>query len=145
MNSTFNHELDLSSKLYGLIGEVYYEMSQLPTERTIDRWTRGEVYAEMMRCQDVYIRAQECAIRLSRLDTIDAYSAGWIEELLSYGDRHQADLEFVEITLLPRALDDGTLWRRGGRGDTEPLYDRDEESLRTHPLSRCSGLKRSAG
>lgn len=132
MNTTAGRELDLSSQLYSLIGEVYYEMSQLPTERTIARWTRGEVYAEMLRCQEVFVRAQECAIRLSRLGTIDEYSAGWIEELLTYGDRHQADLEFVEGRLLPQALEDGTLWRRGGRGDLEPLYDRDEETPRAH-------------
>lgn len=111
MNPISEHELNLSSQLYALIGDVYFEMSELPNDRTISRWTRGEVRSAIIRCKDAFIRAQHCAIRLSRLGNIDERSIAWIEELLDYADPCQSKLEYVEETLLQLAHNDGTLYR----------------------------------
>jgi hypothetical protein len=49
------------------------------------------------------LEAQQCAIRLSRLDNIDAVSADWIEEIIKLCEEYQGLLAFVEEQLVDHA------------------------------------------
>ena len=86
----------LASELYHLIGLVYDEVAQLPSEQSIDRWTRYDVNTALRRCMDAFIVAQSCAIRLSRLGGLDGDSTFWIDELATYEDRLRSQIEYVE-------------------------------------------------
>ncbi len=100
MGTVSEQELDLSWKLNRLIGDLHCEVAQLPNERTINRWTRSELYVALLRCKDSMLDAQKCAIRLSRIGDIDHYSGVWIDELLNYCEEYQARLEWAEEVLM---------------------------------------------
>ena len=74
MHVVSEHELNLSAKLYGLLGGLSAEISQLPTERTVRDWTEGEVLHSVCRCKDALIDALRCALRLSQLGELDELS-----------------------------------------------------------------------
>ena len=103
MNCLPANESDLSTKLYRLTGDLNYEMTLLPTWRTVERWSRREVFTAIIRCKDAMLEAQQCAIRLSRLDNIDAVSADWIEEIIKLCEGYQGLLDFVEEQLVDHA------------------------------------------
>lgn len=94
-------EFELSTTLNRLIGELNAEASLLPTARTIEYWTRREVYHAVVKCKDAMIVAQKCAIQLGLLSNLDRVSAGWIDETLEFCDEYQAQLRFVEEELVP--------------------------------------------
>ncbi|NNN10001.1 MAG: hypothetical protein HKL85_12540 [Acidimicrobiaceae bacterium] len=102
MMTTAEYENMLSSQLYRLIGTVYDEVSQLPSEQNIDRWTRNDVNTALRRCMDAFIVAQSCAIRLSRLGELDGASTFWIDELTTYEDRFRSQIEHVESIVIHR-------------------------------------------
>jgi ABC-type transporter Mla MlaB component len=103
MNCQSTLEQELSTALYRLIGDLNAEVSLLPTWRTVERWSRREVFTAVIRCKDAMVDAQKCAIRLSRLDDIDAYSASWIDEIIERCDEYQDLLSFVEDELVNHA------------------------------------------
>ena len=103
MNHQSTLEQDLSATLYRLIGDLNSEVSLLPTWRTVERWSRREVFTAVIRCKDAMIEAQKTAIRLSRLDDIDAYSASWIDEIIERCEEYQGLLAFVEDELVSLA------------------------------------------
>ncbi len=96
------NELNLSGNLYGLLGELAAEMSQLPTERTVERWIVTEILHQVCRCKDALIDALHCALRLSQLGNLDDRSQEWIAEILRYTEQDQSQLDHVEDTLLRR-------------------------------------------
>ena len=100
MNQLTSHELEISTTLNRLIGDLNCEVSLLPTRRTIDTWSRREVYTAVIRCKDAMIEAQRCAIRLSRLDDLDTVSTDWIDEILERCDEYQSLLAYVEEELV---------------------------------------------
>ena len=99
MHVVSEHELNLSAKLYGLLGGLSAEITQLPTERTVRDWTEGEVLHSVCRCKDALIDALRCALRLSQLGELDEISRQWIAEVLQYSEEDQALLEHVEDVL----------------------------------------------
>lgn len=103
MERALDRELELSTTLYRLIGELNCEVALLPTWRTIDTWSRSDVYRAVVRCKDAMIDAQKCAIRLSQLGDIDVVSADWIDEIIERCDEYQGQVTFVEEQLLPHA------------------------------------------
>jgi hypothetical protein len=103
MKSTFSREVELSAKLNCLIGDLNCEVSLLPTIRTVDTWSRHEIYTAVIRCKDAMVEAQKLAIRLSRLSDIDATSVGWIDEVVELCDEYQGLLAFVEYELVRQA------------------------------------------
>ena len=100
MTNVSQMELSISSRLYVLLGDLGAEVSQLPTERTIDRWSRGEVLQAVCRCKDALIEALDCALQLSQLGELDEYSQQWFDEVLRYREEDQALLEHVEEVLV---------------------------------------------
>ena len=96
------NELNLSGNLYGLLGGLAAEMSQLPTERTVERWIATEILHQVSRCKDALIDALHCALRLSQLGNLDDRSQEWIAEILRYTEEDQSQLDHVEDTLLRR-------------------------------------------
>lgn len=100
MNAVTEYELNLSSKLNSLLGELRAEMSQLPTARTIRDWTAGEVLHSVSRCKDSMIDALRCALRLSQLGDLDEVSQQWIVEILKYSEEDQSLLEHVEEVIV---------------------------------------------
>ncbi|NNN10229.1 MAG: hypothetical protein HKL85_13685 [Acidimicrobiaceae bacterium] len=103
MNCLSPRELELSTMLNRLIGDLNCEVSLLPTRRTVVTWSRREVYAAVIRCKDAMVEAQKCAIRLGRLDDIDTVSTGWIDEIIERCDEYQGLLAFVEEELASQA------------------------------------------
>jgi hypothetical protein len=103
MNYQSTREEELSTTLYRLIGDLNAEVSLLPTRRTVERWSRGEVFKAVIRCKDLMVEAQKRAIQLSRLDAIDVYSAHWIDEIVERCDEYQDLLTFVEDELVNHA------------------------------------------
>jgi hypothetical protein len=103
MERIVEREFELSTKLNCLIGELNVEVSLLPTLRTVGTWSRREIYTAIIRCKDAMVEAQKCAIRLGRLDDIDKYSAGWIDETIERCDEYQGVLAFVEEELVDHA------------------------------------------
>ena len=103
MNRLTTRELEISTTLNRLIGDLNCEVSLLPTQRTVGMWSRREVYTAVIRCKDAMIEAQKCAIRLSRLDGIDTVSAGWIEDIVERCNEYQGLLAFVEDKLVNHA------------------------------------------
>jgi len=103
MNCLSTRELELSTTLNRLIGDLNCEVSLLPTRRTVDTWSHREVYTAVIRCKDAMVEAQKCAIRLSRLDEIDTVSTGWIDEIVERCDEYQGLLAFVEEELASQA------------------------------------------
>ena len=103
MNQLTSHELEISTTLNRLIGDLNCEVSLLPTQHTIGMWSRREVYTAVIRCKDAIIEAQKCAIRLSRLDGIDTVSAGWVEDTVECCNEYQGLLAFVEDELVNQA------------------------------------------
>ncbi len=103
MNHQSTFEQDLSATLYRLIGDLNAEVSLLPTRRTVERWSRREVFTAVIRCKDLMVEAQKRAIQLSRLDAIDVYSALWIDEIVARCDEYQDLLTFVEDELVNQA------------------------------------------
>jgi hypothetical protein len=101
MDCISERELELSTTLNRLIGELNAEASLLPTSRTIEYWTRRDVYDAVVKCKDAMIVAQKCAIQLGLLNNIDRVSASWIEETLEFCDEYQTQLRFVEDELVP--------------------------------------------
>jgi hypothetical protein len=87
-----------------LIGELDCEISLLPNKRTVASWARSDMYVTVIRCKDAMISAQKCALRLHLLDTIDAYSAGWVDEVIERCDEYQSLLAFVEEDLMRLTL-----------------------------------------
>ena len=100
MSSQSTREDELSTTLYRLIGDLNAGVSLLPTRRTIERWSRREVFTAVIRCKDLMVEAQKRAIQLSRLDAIDVYSANWIDEIVARCDEYQDFLTFVEDELV---------------------------------------------
>lgn len=103
MEKIDDREFELSTKLNCLIGDLNIEVSLLPTLRTVGTWSRSEIYTAIIRCKDAMVEAQKCAIRLSRLDDIDEFSSGSIEEIIERCDEYQGLLAFVEGELVNHA------------------------------------------
>ncbi len=100
MGTITEQELELSWKLNRLIGDLHVEVAQLPNERTIDRWTRDELYVAMLRCKDAMLDAQKCVIRLCRLGDIDHYSRVWVDEAVKYCEEYQGLLDWAQDVLM---------------------------------------------
>ena len=95
-----DQELHLSSKLYGLLGQLSAEISQLPNERTINTWTQTETLHAICRAKDALIDVLRCAIRLSELGELDQVSRQWMAEALICSEKDQSLLDRVEEVLL---------------------------------------------
>ena len=93
-------ELNLSSKLNSLLGELRVEISQLPNARTIRDWSASEVLHSVCRSKDALIDALRCAVRLSQVGDLDEISQQWIAEILIYSEVDQSLLEHVEDELV---------------------------------------------
>lgn len=99
-------ELNRSAQLYRRLGELSAEMSQLPTERSVQFFTQSEAREAVSRCKDAVIDALYSAVRLAQLENIDETSRGWVEEALRYAQEDQAILEHVEQRLVPECQGD---------------------------------------
>ncbi len=112
MNAVSQQELDISAKLYGLLGALSAEIAQLPTERTIRSWSQNETREAVSRAKDATIDALRCALRLSQLGEIDEVSRGFIAEILRYSEEDVAQLAHVEETLIHECWSGSMLeWR----------------------------------
>ena len=89
-------ELNLSTKLNCLLGDLSAEISLLATARTIQSWTPTEILHSVCRCKDALIDALRCAVRLSQLGNLDEISEQWISEILRLSEGDQALLDHVE-------------------------------------------------
>lgn len=107
MEAVSEQELNLSTKLNALLGDLGAEMALLPTERTIERWTTSDALRSVCRCKDALIDALHCAVRLSQLGKLDEISQQWIAEVLKRTEEVQSRLDYVEGDLIrecPRSL-----------------------------------------
>ena len=89
-------ELELSTTLNRLIGEANCEAALLPTNRTVNEWTRGEVHEAVIRCEGAIIATLRCAVELQALEDLDAYSRLWIHEAVQKCDEHLMVLKSLE-------------------------------------------------
>ncbi len=99
-------ELNRFAELYRRLGELSAEISQLPTERSIQFFTQSEARDAVSRCKDAVIDTLYSAVRLAVLENIDETSRGWVEEALRYAHEDQAILEHVELQLVQRCCED---------------------------------------
>jgi len=96
MHVVSEQERNLSAKLYGLLGGLAAEISQLPNERSAQYWNELDALHAVCRCKDALIDALHCALRLSQLGEVDQASQLWITEILQRSDDDQSLLFHVE-------------------------------------------------
>ena len=117
MNCLSANESDLSSKLYRLTGDLNYEMTLLPTWRTVERWSRREVFTAIIRCR--------------KHSSAPYGSADWITSTLSrpIGSKRSSNFAKSTRACSPSSRSNSWITRRDGLGRCR--------RVRRVPLMRC--------
>lgn len=95
MNRPSAEEMELSTTLNRLIGEVNCEAMLLPNRRATSGWTLVEVGDAVVECQSAMIAALRCALNLRALGQLDVYSRAWIRDAQESCDRALEKLRHV--------------------------------------------------
>lgn len=88
-------EIELSTTLNRLIGELNCEVVLLPDSREASDWTPVEVGDAAVACQSAMIAALRCALALAALGQLDVYSGAWIRDAQESCDRALEKLQHV--------------------------------------------------
>ena len=88
-------EMELSTVLNRLIGEMNCEAMLLPDRRVTSDWTPADVSDAVVECQSVMICALRCALDLEALGQLDVYSRNWIRDAQESCDRALQKLRHV--------------------------------------------------
>ena len=88
-------EVELSTTLNRLIGEMNCEAMLLPDRRATSDWTLTEVGDAVVECQSAMIAALRCALVLGALGQLDVYSRAWIRDVQESCDRALDRLQHV--------------------------------------------------
>lgn len=88
-------EMELSTTLNRLIGELNCEVVLLPDRRGTSDWTSANVGDAVVACQSAMIAALRCALDLEALGQLDVYSRAWIRDAQESCDRALEKLQHV--------------------------------------------------